>query len=224
MKQILFIILTITLFIISCKKETETVQLHKDYSPMIEGRFVIYDASEITHDDDVNQHDTVHFLLKTVIGQVYYDNEGRAGREYLRYTSTDSAATWQLKDVWTTFSDGNRLELVEENERMVKLLFAPTLSKEWDINAYNTRSKQNASYSSVHKSFQLNGKTFDSTVIVEQANFFSLVDLKRQNEVYAKGVGLVSKYYKDLTIENFDSLNVKKGKELYYNCISFGIE
>lgn len=226
MRKFHFITLSLLIILFSCKKDKNgsSIQLHTDYSPIVEGRYIIYNATEIEHDDAVLQHDTLHYLLKTVIGQVYYDNEGRAAREYLRYTSMDSAATWQLKDIWTTILDGNRLELVEENQRMVKLLFAPTTSKEWDINVYNTKPKQNAYYSSIHESYSINGNTFDSTISVRQADFFSLVDLKRQNEVYAKGVGMVSKYYKDLTIENFDSLNVKKGKELYYNCISFGIE
>lgn len=226
MRIIHFLILSFFFVLMSCKKDKNdsAIQFHTDYSPIEEGRYVIYAATEIQHDDDVLQHDTLSYLLKTVIGQIYYDNEGRAAREYLRYTSIDSAVSWQLKDVWTTILEGNRLELIEENQRIVKLLFAPTLSKEWDINVYNSKPKQNAIYSSIHESYSINGNSFDSTITVKQADFFSLVDLKRQNEVYAKGVGMVSKYYKDLTIENFDSLNVKKGKELYYNCISFGIE
>lgn len=214
------------LFIVACKKDQSNTsfQMHTDYAPIEEGRFVIYNATEIIHDDAVNQHDTLNYLLKTKIGQIYYDNEGRAAREFLRYTSIDTGATWQLKDTWTTILDGNRFELVEENQRVVKLLFAPTKSKEWNMNVYNTLPKQNINYSSIHAPFSINNNSFDSTLTVKQADFFSLVDYKKQNEVYAKRVGLVSKYFKDLTIANFDTLNVVKGKELYYNCISFGLE
>lgn len=214
------------MFFSSCKKDknSDSVQLHTDYAPIEEGRYVIYEVSEMTHDDAVNQHDTVYYWLKTKIGQLYFDNEGRAAREFLRYTSLDSGATWLLKDIWTTILDGNRLELLEENQRIVKLLFAPTSAKEWNINAFNTLPKENVLYSSIHKPFSVNGNNFDSTVTVQQEDFFSLVDYRKKNEVYAKKVGLVSKYFKDLTIDNFDTLNVLKGKELYYNCVSFGME
>ncbi len=221
-----FIVLCFLIFLSACKKDKNSspVQLHTDYSPIEEGRYVIYESTEITHDAAVNQHDTLTFLLKTKIGSIYVDNEGRAAREFLRFISLDTGLTWQLSDTWTTILDGNKLELVEENQRVVKLLFAPTIDKVWDINAYNSFPKQNASYSSIHTPRSINGNNFDSTITVKQADFFSLVDYQKQNEVYAKGVGMVSKYFKDLIIANFDTLNVLKGKELYYNCISFGLE
>jgi len=84
-------------------------------------------------------------------------------------------------------------------------LFGPTNAKEWNINASNTLPKQNILYSAIHTSFSVSGNNFDSTVTAKQEDFFS-------------------KYFKDFTIDNFDTLNVLKGKELYYNCISFGME
>jgi hypothetical protein len=226
MRLVYFLALSCLFLITACKKDknNDSFQFHTDYFPIVEGQYIIYEATEMKHDDDALQHDTLRYWLKTKIGQIYFDNQGRVAREFLRYSSNDLGMTWQFEDVWTTILANNRLELVEENERIVKLVFAPTLAKEWDANVFNTKDKQNVSYSSIHESFSVNGNIFDSTVTVDQANFLSLVDLRRQNEVYAKGIGLVSKYYKDLTIEDFDTLNVKKGKELYYNCISFGIE
>ncbi|MFA7275069.1 MAG: hypothetical protein WC044_14460 [Crocinitomicaceae bacterium] len=211
---------------VACKKDKNnaTYNLHTDYFPLTEGRFIIYDVSEMIHDQDISQHDTAHYWLKTVVGQEYIDNSGRTARELIRYKSVDSGISWQTMDVWTSILDGNRAETVEENQRLLKLVFAPTSDKEWDINVYNTGSKQNAHYTSIHVPFSLNAFQFDSTIRVEQANYFTLVDFKNQTEVYAKGIGLVQKTFKDLEIQNFDTLNVQKGKELYLNCISFGFE
>jgi len=61
-------------------------------------------------------------------------------------------------------------------------------------------------------------------VVVEQEEFSSLVDHRRKYEVYAKGVGLIHKYYKDLEIQNFDTLNVKNGNEVFYYLTGYGFE
>ena len=111
-----------------------------------------------------------------------------------------------------------------ENQRIIKLVFAPTKNKEWDINSYNSFAPQMAYYENLHAPFSINGKEFDSTVTVIQADFFSLVDYQKQREVYAKKVGLVEKYYKDIVIENFDTLQPKTGREIFYRLIDFGVE
>lgn len=191
---------------------------------MTQGRFVVYNATEIIHDDVAAIHDTTSYLLKTIVGNAYTDNEGRVGRELERYKSFDNGISWVFADVWTQFRTGNRAELIEENQKIIKLVFAPTYSKEWDINAFNSASEQNAFYSSIHNPFLENGLSFDSTLTVVQEDFFSLVDLKRQTETYAKNVGLVSKFYKDLIIENFDTLNPTKGQELFYEIVEYGVE
>ena len=44
-----------------------------------------------------------------------------------------------------------------------------------------------------------------------------------ENEEFNE-INKMSKFYKDLTIANFDTLNVQKGTELYYTCFAFGIQ
>ena len=59
---------------------------------------------------------------------------------------------------------------------------------------------------------------------VEQEDVLNLVSFRRKYEQYANNVGLVNKYYKDLNIFNFDTLNIQYGTELIYKCIGFGVE
>jgi hypothetical protein len=213
------------LVLVACKKDDPVVQLHEDYFGFIPGRYVVYDVVEINHDKDAMiQHDTNFYQLKTVIGNVYIDNAGRTSREYLRYTRMDTDFEWDLKDAWTAIIENFRAELVEENQRIIKLVFAPTLNKEWNMNAFNAQDELDAVYKDVHTKRTIGSYTYDSTVQVDQEDFFSLIDYRVKSEIYAKKVGLVSKYYKDLEISNFDTLDVRKGKELYYTCSSFGFE
>lgn len=213
---------------LSCKKdEAPNPEFHLNYYPFEIGRFVVYEAMEISHDvQALIPHDTNIFLLKTVVGEQIIDLEGDLAYKFYRYWKINPEDEWAIKDVWTTKFKEMRIELVEENKRMVKLVFAPTLEKIWDINAYNPDPKLNARYDagSLHTNSVLNGLYFDSTLHVNQQDFFSLVDHRKKFEVYAKGVGLVYKFYKDNDILNFDTLNIRKGTEIHYSIIDFGLE
>ena len=218
----LYIILTCSvLFAVffSCKK-TAAPNLHFNYFANFEGNYNVYDVVDITH--DTGAHDTLRYQIKTVWGETYIDNEGRANRKFRRYKRLNSIYPWVLKDTWYGMINGIRAELVEENQRTVKLVFSPTSDKEWDANAYNTFAPLTCYYDDIHLSKSIGNLSFDSTVVVEQANQTSLIDTIRKYEVYAKNVGLIYKYYKENDYQLFGA--PVNGKELYYTIIETGIE
>jgi hypothetical protein len=211
--------------VISCKKKSNDVDLHENYYPLTQGLYVEYDVVEINIDAVSNVFDTLKYVLKTKIGDTIIDNSGRIARKFYRYKYDELFQEYKVKDLWTTIVDQYRAELVEENQRSIKLVFAPTLQKEWDINAFNSYQPLNAYYENIHKSVTIGNLKFDSTVTVIQEQIEpNLIEYRRKIEIYAKNVGLIKKYYKDLTISNFDTLQVKKGTEIYYTIKSFGIE
>lgn len=213
------------LLVLSCKKDVNTFDLHYDYFDLRQGRYITYDVVEIRHDDGaINDHDTMIYQLKTLIGDTVIDNEGRIARKFLRYKRNNATEDWILSDIWTTIIVDRRAELVEENQRMVKMVFAPSISKVWDLNAYNPQNELECYYRDIHEEAIINGLSFDSTLVVEQEDFPSFVDYRRKYEVYANGIGLVYKYYKDLKIQNFDTLDVTSGDELFYKVTGYGFE
>ena len=216
------------LFLSACKKGNSDIpNFHYDYYPLEEGTFVVYDAMEIRHDiQALVARDTNRFFLKTVIGEAIIDNSGSVAHKFFRYKRNSMSENWVLEDVWTTRLHEQRIELVEENERIVKLVFAPAKNKAWDINAYNTKNRLVARYNPerIHVPFSVSDYGLDSTVQVEIQDFFSLVDHRRKYEVYAKGIGLVYRFYKDNTIMNFDTLNIRNGREIHYRMIDYGKE
>ena len=136
----------------------------------------------------------------------------------------DTTDTWEISDVWTTVRNNNNIELTEENQRKVKLVLPPNNFTIWDANAYNTLNTMNCFYEDIHQPFSINSFSFDSTIKVQQEDVLNLVSYRKKYEVYANHVGLIQKYYKDLVISNFDTLNISSGIELIYNCIDFGFE
>ena len=207
----------------SCKKQESIPSFHFEYFGLTEGRFIIYDVVEIRHDDQAAiLHDTMRYQLKTIWGQTYIDNEGREGREFLRYTRAVSIDPWVLSDTWYGLIDGIRGELVEENQRRVKLVFAPTSQKEWDANSYNLDEPLECFYDNIHNEYTDGTTVFDSTITVEQADEANGIDTIRKFEVYAKHIGLVHLFSKE---NDYQFTPVpQNGKELYYNFVSSGFE
>src|SRR5690606_7865171 len=156
--------------------------------------------------------DTLHYQLKTVVGEVVTDNEGREAHKFMRYKRDTVSDPWQLSDVWMTIIADHRAELVEENQRIIKLVFAPTKDKLWNANAYNVYDDLECYYDEIHKEYTLNGHVMDSTVTVEQDDELNLIEYRRKYEVYAKEIGLVKKHFRDLKINNFDVTNISEGK------------
>lgn len=225
MRKFAFLMFTVVFFSACKKDESGPVQFHYAYWPLNQGHFVVYDVLEVKHDvQALVQRDTSKYQLKIVIGDTLTDLEKETAFKFFRYTRATSSDNWLLKDVWTTKLSGNRAELVEENQRVIKLVFAPTKEKEWNANAFNQFTPLNCYYTNLHTGLTLNGNYFDSTLTVEQEDFFSLIDHRRKYEVYAKGVGLVYKFYKHHEIMNFDTLDIRKGNEVHYKLLSFGVE
>lgn len=209
----------------SCKKELVNSNqfLYSSYYELKTGKFIEYDVMEVTHDENASiQHDTNYYQLKCVIEDTFTDNAGRLAFNYVRYKRTNSTEAWVQSDLWSTTIFNNKAELVEENQRIVKLVFPVSEFTTWNANQFNSDLKLNCGYDELHKSKVINGFSFDSSLVVEQENTRNLIEFKRKYEVYANRVGMVKKYYKDLQISNFDTLNIKSGKEIFMTLTNFG--
>jgi hypothetical protein len=216
-------LLLVLLVFSACKKDNKAPNMHYDYFPLTEGRYVTYSVTRVYIDEDLHLNDTSKYFMKTVIGDTITDNEGRVARRYNRYVRQTENDPWTLQDIWTAIIDNGRAELVEENQRTIKLVFSPTKYKEWNCNSFNTKTALDCYYSDIHLPGMMNGFSFDSTITVEQEDYITHVDYRRKYEKYAKGVGMYLKYYRDYKI-NFDTTQVVKGEELIMKLVDYGVE
>lgn len=227
MKKLTFLFLTVLMVsLVGCKKEANDIDFGFEYFPLEEGHFVEYEVMEVFHDKDLNpKHDTIRYRLKTVIGEDVLDNLGRNAKKYFRYSYTLNSGELLDQRVWITLIDENkRGEVVEENQRKIRLVFAVKDNKEWNVNAYNSQDANTVYYTDVNQSQTINGFHFEETAQVVYDDFLSLVDYKKMHEVYAKGVGLVERSFKNLTIQNFDTTQINKGTEVHYKLLNYGVE
>lgn len=218
-----FSVLSIGILIASCKKEAVNLDLQTEYFGLNENAFVEYKVTYMFHDSLLGKHDTINYFIKTVVADTVLDNLGRIAQKFYRYQRKDITKPWVVKDLWSAIIVDDRAELVEENQRVVKLVFIPTEDKVWDMNAFNGLGKKEVSYSGIGEARSYNGLNFGETVTVEQEDYTTLIDRKRAFEVYAKGVGMIYKVQRDLKYK-FGSPKPIKGEEYFYEVINFGVQ
>lgn len=211
---------------IACKKQVDAPEMGYEYFGLTKGRYIDYEVTEIKHDkNQAIKSDTSSYFMRTLIGDTIIDNEGRIARRFYRYKRLDTTQNWQFSDLYTAIIESGRAELVEENQRYIKLVFATTEDKNWNPNGFNTQNALNCFYRDLHMAKTINGLYYPSTLIVDQENFYeSVIDKRRKYEVYAKGVGIVLKYYKDINHTYLDTNDIIKGNELYMKCIAYGFQ
>jgi hypothetical protein len=167
--------------------------------------------------------DTIHYFLKEVIDSTFYDAELRPSFKILRYQrAANDTAVYQLSDVWYATKSAQRLEVVEENLRLIKLIFPVRFGAFWNGNALNTEPEQTYRLGYVNKPEMLSGMNFSSVVQVVQAYEENLIEKQFQEERYAKGVGLI--YKKVLDVKTEVSGEVRSGIDVSWKAIAYGVE
>lgn len=210
---------------VSCKKPNTYKETEKGYAyfGMEQGRFVEYHVQYMNHDSLLNKHDTLEFYYKTIIGDEYIDNEGRKGYEFLRYKKDSLNGNYTFLSKWAIFLADNKAQLVEENQRKVKLVFPIQKNQLWDANMYNSLGQQETHYETIHAPLSYSNLHFDSTTTVEYKHLKTLIEDQLDQEIYAKGVGMIYKVSRELQFQ-FGFSTPYKGTEWYYTVVNFGME
>lgn len=219
--------ISLFLFLGACKKDPKdnTIIYGYEYFPTEIGHYRIYDVMRIFHDLAIEPaHDTVRFQIKEYLAEELIDNEGDTIQKLKRYFRETDTNEWVIQDVWTQKRTASTGEVVGENDRFIKLVFAIAYNRNWNGNALNNEPDLNCYYEDIYLPYDLNGTVYDSTVRVEKENFISFIDYRRDYEIYARNIGLIKSVYKNLQIDNQDTLEILKGPELYYSLIEVGIE
>ena len=185
------------------KTEDFKINYQYNYYPLETGHYVIYDVDSFTFDNnfDPPRYDTFHYQKMHVIDSSFIDNSGRENFKLIRYQRSDSSQAWFIANVWFGVRTETSLELVEDNQRFIKLIFPPSEGTTWNGNNYiHTEKADNwylegweYEYNSVNKPGNVNGWQFDSTLTILQQDLETLIEKVYAEEQYAVGVGLIYK-------------------------------
>lgn len=219
-KCLLVIILATALFS-SCKKETgDPVDMGYKYFPENTGHWVIYNVDSISYNDFTGNVDIFHFQIKESVESVFTDNSGRTSQRIERYIRYADTAAWTIRDVWYQTLTPSCAERVEENIRLIKLIFPVAEYHEWDGNTFNMLGEQTYKYQDVHTPQTINNIYLDSTVTVLQKSLYTLISEDFQQEVYAAHIGMV--YKKCVALEKQPTGAVIGGIDYSYTLQSYG--
>lgn len=209
----------------ACKKEEEAdpVDLGYDYFPTKIGTWVEYQVDSLWRDDTLGILDSVSYRLLERIEENYTDPEGRPSQRIRRYVK-DQDDNWVVRDVWTRTLTTTAAEMTEENKRRLKLSFPVRTSRTWDVNAYNADDDLLVSCRDIDKPLQLAGLYFDRTVLVKNTVPANIIDKRNFEERYARGVGMVSKYWEETNTQYPQGSPVIRGWRLDMMAVAHGVD
>ncbi len=209
-----------------CKKDTVIPPdpYYREYFTAEVGNFIVYQCDSIVYDDFNGTIDTFSFRIKEYYESEFVDNSGRSAIRTERYKQIESASNWVLKDVWQVVKTDLQVEKVEEDVRMIKLIFPVVDEKEWNINALNDLGVRTVAYKDIHSPYSTETLTFDSTITVENIDPQNLINEYRNTEIFAKGLGMVYKRFVDIQYVTPPAIGVESGVVFTMQAIEFGKE
>lgn len=192
---------------------------YSDYFPVEFNNTKEYFVTSISHTSFGT--DSSSYYLKETIAEFFIDDQGDSAYKLERFWKTDSLEDFVIKDIWIIKKTISSAELVEENERFIKMIFPLSKYSYWDGNSYNGRGTQEYTIENLHSSYLINGFNFDSSVTVIQNYISNQIEYESEKEVYAKGLGLIYKENLILNINDGDILDINYGSEYKKKLISY---
>lgn len=237
----ILIIILITSAALSCKKDIEVLkpQILTDYYPLKIGNTITYQVDSTVFVNLGTVKTIRSYLMRDRIDSIITDNLGRPSFKVRRSvrSQADSAKWIDTYSYLVTYdSSKQRLELVENNLRFIKLASPLSTGVQWNgtsfINSSSTElqylSDWRFIYENVRRPYSVNGISYTETVTVNQRNdsigtpsnksFYFEKTISK--EVYSKSIGLI---YKEFLHEAWQPANGSSAAG-YYEPNSYGIK
>jgi hypothetical protein len=225
--------------LMACEKETDVFKTEriKDYYPLKVGKYINYRLDSTVYLNLGTKKEVHSYLIQDRIDSIITDNLGRPSYKIKRTirSNTDTTKWKDLMSYLVTF-DSTRLELVQDNQRYLKMVEPMSNGFNWKGNSYiNTAGIPSIqyledwrySYENVRRPFTANGISYTETVTVNQRNDTSgnaadkkfYFEINYSKEVYSKSIGLI---FKDFIHEAWQPPNASSPGG-YYEANSYGV-
>jgi len=192
----------------SCKKDKEDYvapDIGHNYAGMEVGRYVLYDVDSLFYDDFTNTVDTSIYQIKEEVVEKYIDLENEEAFKIHRYKKEKDSLNWVLKDVWNAKLTQTNFQKVEENVRLVKLIFPVRANVNWNGNVMNNMGELRYEYSYIDVPETIGGISLLYVLRVLQNENINLISQTLFEEKYARDIGLVYKKELDIIRNNLSA-------------------
>ncbi|GAA4732919.1 hypothetical protein GCM10023229_08680 [Flavisolibacter ginsenosidimutans] len=179
------LLLLASLFFVSCKKETETLQpeVPKDYLPTQPGKYITYRTDSTVYTNFGSGIAVHSYQEKTIVDSLITDNLGRPSYRVFRFLRDTAGKTaWQPAGTYFITPTANAVEVIENNLRFLKLAAPVSEGTSWKANRFLPDDPYGAfydfsnddgmadwdyGYTNVDQAVSVSGKQYDSTVTVQ---------------------------------------------------------
>jgi len=195
------------LLLFSCEGEKEpNVDLGYDYYKVSLGQINIYAVDTIYHSALLNNSDTVKCFIKEIISENILDSSGSRTYKVDAYLSYDTSKGWKWYDYYFYRTDTNSVRRIVGNTSSLIFVYPVVKNKKWNVNLFNNNSEEFAYFRKVNFKYE---SYLDCAEILfkEDINF---IEERVLRDVYAKNIGLVFRYFSDVSINN----SIKDGIEV----------
>ncbi len=233
-------LIIISIFISSCKKESEhfaSAQL-SDYYPLEVGKYITYNLDSTVYYVNFGQKDSViHYQAQDRVDALTTDNLGRPAYRILRFIRHNNTDPWAPNNTFMVVPAANSIEFVENNLRYLKLELPIKHDFSWKGNSFiDTYSNYtdvkyledwDYIYDSVGMPLTINSITIDSTIKVFERDEFLGQDPSIPGTQYAEKNYAVEKYGKDIGLIYKEFLHweyqgAQPGRPAYY--VGYGVK
>ncbi len=242
MKWIKWIFPICVVLFYSCKKESQELRTERiaEYYPLQVGKYTVYKLDSTVYTNLGTKKEIRSYIIQDRIDSLITDNLGRPSYKIRRSIRSNADTTrWlDLTSFLITFdSTKQRLELIQDNQRYIRLLEPIKNGFSWNAHTFiNTLGLPeiqylqdwNYVYEQVKKSVTINNIVFKETFTVNQRkdtlgtpsnkNFY--FEINSGKEVFAKGKGLI---FKEFLHEAWQPPNGSSTSG-YYEANSYGIK
>jgi hypothetical protein len=209
----ILVIAALILTIAACanrKTDEYVTSLHFEYFPLEIGRSITYQVDSIVFDSDGQGgffQDSMRYFLKETFADTFRDAAGNLTFRLERFVRPNADSAWQLQQVWSAQRIDNQSIRTENNLRFLKLIHPIDRRSEWDGTVYLDKNQLIeiagepldlfkgwfSEVDSIDKPRTVGSFTFDSTLVMREADYDDKVDRRFSKEIYAKNVGSVFK-------------------------------
>lgn len=204
MKKTFLLILT-AVVLIACNRNDDDVtkagSTGTEFFPIKTGSTFTYQVDSIAYDDNGPQAiDTFAYQYKEEVGEAFTDDAGKQAYIIHRFFRRYDGDTWAPAKTYVAQLLNNTIQRVEENSRLIKLVFPIKDRLSWDGNLYNNQGYQAYKIQNFKRPYQLNNTTVAS-IKVQQWDVDNFIEEIKRYEVYGENIGMVELL--------FDSLNTQ---------------
>lgn len=181
-----------------------------EYFPLIPGHYVVYRVDSLVYDPAPNGQtaiDSSSTFVKEVVGDSLLDNTGQLQYIIERYERQTDTMPWLLKFVGSASRNNGQAVRTELNFRFLKMLFPMDQRSAWDGNLWIDKNREieiagermrpfiNWSYAvdAIDIPTLIGGFTFDSTLVITEADDNNAIERRFSRAWYAKHIGLVQR-------------------------------